>query len=209
LPHAGLEGDPSFVVWLLSAILAAWMVLSGPASHCQASGLWRWGSRAISALRLSPGRVSQVFVILVVSVLVVIGFRVQARLGRANLDPDSEANHLPPDAEAAEWIQSHTAADAVVMATHVPIVSHYSKRKVIWFYPSTNPQFLMEGILRNKVDFLIVARRQNNYYLPPDDDCFAPLLATHPNSFRSVHEGPQFKIFHVFRNDAHRIRCRA
>src|SRR5271165_3898599 len=64
LPHAGLGSDPSFVVWLLSAILAAWMVLTGAAWQSQASALLRWGSRPIRAARISPMRISQVLVIL-------------------------------------------------------------------------------------------------------------------------------------------------
>ena len=208
LPHAGLRSDPSFVVWLLSAILAAWMALAGTAWQSQASALLRWASRRIGALRISPMRISQVLVILVVAGLVVIGLRMQVKLGRANLDLNSDTNRFPPDAEAAVWIQSHTDTDAVVMARLVPTVNYYSKKKVIWFYPSTNPQLLMEGILRHKVDFVIVARRENNYYLPPDDDSFAPLLAAHPNSFRLVDEASKFKIFQVVRNDALRLGCR-
>jgi len=71
---------------------------------------------------------------------------------------------------------------------------------LIWFPPSSNPQLLMEGILRNRVNYVLVARREYNYYLPPDDDCFAPLLRAYPEAFRLVHQVPEFRIFRVVTN---------
>jgi hypothetical protein len=128
--------------------------------------------------------------------------KMQIDIGRANLDPDSAINRLTPDVEASDWVRSNTDPNAIVMARHVPIASHYSLRKVIWFPPSSNAELLMDGILKHKVDFVIVVRREKNYYLPPDDDSFAPLLAANPNTFRLVYQAPKFRIFHVFRNGA-------
>jgi hypothetical protein len=88
------------------------------------------------------------------------------------------------------------------MARHVPTVYHYSKRNVIWFPPSSNPQLLMDGILRHRVNFVLVVQRPFNYYLPPDDDCFEPLLAAYPDAFRSVYQSPKFKVFEVVKNSA-------
>jgi hypothetical protein len=77
---------------------------------------------------------------LVLAGLLVIGLRMQVILGRANLDLNSETNRFPPDAEAAEWIQSHTDPNAIIMARLVPTVNHYSKRKVIWLFGFTQPR---------------------------------------------------------------------
>jgi hypothetical protein len=86
------------------------------------------------------------------------------------------------------------------MARHVPTVFHFSDRQVVWFPMSTDPHLLMDGILRNKVDFVLVVRRPYNYYLPPDDQCFAPLVKAYPGSFHLLYENPQFSVFQVLRN---------
>ncbi len=125
------------------------------------------------------------------------GLNKQLAIGRANLDLNSATNRFPPDAEAGLWIRSHTDANAVVMAGSVPTVFHYSNRKVVWFPPSSNPQLLMQGMLRLKVDFLIVVLREFNYYHPSEKDCFAPLIAAYPDAFRLVHQAPEFRIYQV------------
>jgi hypothetical protein len=57
----------------------------------------------------------------------------------------------------------------------------------------------MDGILRNKVDFVLVVRRPYNYYLPPDDQCFTPLVKAYPGPFHLLYENPQFSVFQVLR----------
>ena len=202
LDNSGLQDEFSFVVWLPSAILAAWMILAGNEWLKPFSAFVRWFARATRALQMNPMQTSQVLALALVVVLMVTGVVKQAEIRRTNLDPNSPVNRPSADVLAAEWINSHTEPDAIVMARHVPIVYHFAKRKVIWFPPSSNPQLLMEGILSHKIDFVIVAWRKNNYYLPPDDDCFAPLWAAHPNNFRAVYQAPEFRIFQVIRNGA-------
>jgi hypothetical protein len=194
LSRGGLEDKASLLIWLLSAIFAAWMVWADTAWLTSASALLRRCFGPIGAVQISPVRILQVSGT-VVAAMVVIGLATQLKIARANLDLNSAANRFPPDAEAGVWIRSHTDANAVVMARHVPIVYHYSKRSVIWFPPNSNPQLLMEGIRRHKVDFVIVVRRQSSYYLPTDDDCFAPLLTAYPDAFRLVYQAPELRIF--------------
>ena len=201
-PNASLEDEFSFVIWLLSAILAAWMIWANTAWLTPASARIRSSFLRIGALRLSLARISQLCAMVVLAGLIIIGLTMQIQIGRTNLDPNSDTNRIPPDAEAGAWIRSHTDRDAVVMARLVPTVYHYSTRNVVWFPPSSNPQLLMEGILKHKINFVIVVRREYSYYLPADDDCFAPLLAAHPNTFRLVYQTPKFKIFQVVRNGA-------
>ncbi len=197
LPHAGLQDETSFVVWLLSAMLAAWMIWADTAWLTPASALWRRCFGPIGKPQMSPLRISQISGIVLVAGMIVIGLTTQLKIARANLDLNSATNHFPPDAEAGVWIRSHTDANAVVMARHVPTMYHYSNRNVIWFPPSSNPQLLMEGILKHKVNYLVVVRRQSSYYLPSDEDCFAPLVAAYPDAFRLVEQGSEFRIFQV------------
>jgi hypothetical protein len=197
LPHAGFQDETSVVVWLLSAIFAAWMVWADTGWTRQASGLFRWCTTPLGALRMSSLRFSQVLSLLLVACMVGKGVESQVGIGRANLDLNSETNRFPPDAEAGQWINSHTDTNAVVMARHVPMVFHYSKRNVIWFPPSSDPQLLMDGILRHKINFVIVVLRDFNYYLPSDTDCFDPLLKAYPDAFRVVDQSPVFKIYQV------------
>ncbi len=201
LPHAGLQDETSFVVWLLSAILAAWMVWADT-SWLEGLTVVRRFAGMIAGREVSLVRVAQVAALLVATSLVVVGAKSQVSIGRSNLDLGSAVNRITPDVEAGQWLGSHTDANAVVMARHVPTISHYSNRNVIWFPPSSNPQLLMDGILRHKVNFVAVVRRNYNYYLPPDDDCFGPLLAAYPDAFHSVYESPAFRVFQVAKSGA-------
>jgi len=191
LAHAAL----SFAFWVFSAILALWMIWADTRWLTSVSALVRRYSTPIGALRISPQRIAQGLSIVAVAGLIGIGLRQQLEIGQANRDPNSDSNRLRPDAEAAAWIRSNTETDAVVMARLVPTAYHYSKRKVVWFPPSSNPQLLMEGILKYKVDFIIVSRQE--HYLPPDDVCFAPLLKAYPDKFRLVYQAPLYRIFQV------------
>jgi hypothetical protein len=199
LPHAGLQDETSFVVWMLTAILAAWMVwtntswLRGITLLCRCVG--RTGWRGLSLVRIA-----QILGLVVMASLVYFGVKSQIAGARSNLNPNSTVNRLTPDAGAGEWIRSNTDTNAVVMARQVPTVYHYSNRNLIWFPPSSNPQLLMEGILRNRVNYVLVVRREYNYYLPPDDDCFTPLFKAYPEAFQLVYQVPRFRVFRVVTN---------
>jgi hypothetical protein len=85
----------------------------------------------------------------------------------------------------------------VVMARQVPLVFHYAQRKVVWFPPSSNPQLLMDGIRRLHVDFIVVVRRTFSFYLPPETDCFTPLIVAFPNAFQLETVETDFRVFRV------------
>lgn len=197
LPHAGLLDEVSFLVWLLMAILAGWLVLENTAWPGRVSALVRWCLGSRGALRIGYVRISQVFGMAVVFYLLVAGVRTQIKAGRTNLDLNSPANRLSPDAAAGAWIRLHTRPNAVVMARHVPTAYHYSERRVIWFPPSSDPHLLMEGIQKHRVDFVIVVRRESSYYLPSDEDCFSRLLNAYPEAFCLVDQALDFRIFQV------------
>ncbi len=197
MPRGGLQGEISFLTWLLSAIVAALMAWASSAWFAR-TVLWlqRFSHRQ-GALRITPMRVSQVVVGVAAIGLMMTGLAQQLALGRDNVNLHSVVNSVPADAKAGMWIASHTDSNAVIMARHVPTAYHYSGRRVVWFPPSSNPQLLIEGIRRLKVDYVVVVHRQDSYYLPPDDDCFAPLLAAYPDAFRLVFQTPEFRIFLV------------
>jgi hypothetical protein len=200
LPHAGYQDETSFTFWLLSAIIAVWMAWADTAWLKPVSGLRRFFEQT-ERYRIGSLGLQHVLGVTVLALLMFQGFKTQLAIGRSNLDLNSSVNRLSPDAEAGSWIRSNSDATAVVMARHVPTVFHYSGRPVVWFPMSTDPQLLMDGILRNKVDFVLVVRRAFNYYLPPDDDCFAPLLKAYPNAFHLVYQTSNFSVFQVVRND--------
>ena len=196
----GCRTRPPLLIWLVSAILAAWMIWADTAWLTYPSALLRRWFKPVTTPQLSPQRISQISGLVLAGGLIVIGLTTQLKIARANLDLNSATNRFSADGEAGVWVGSHTDENAVVMARHVPIVYHYSKRSVVWFPPSSDPELLMEGIRTHKVNYLIVVHRQDNYYLPSDDDCFAPLLKAHPDAFRLVNQAPDFKIFQVVRN---------
>ena len=135
--------------------------------------------------------------------LICIGLTFDTRIAQENLRlSDSHATEstgpselLPVDVEAGLWLRSHTGDQAVVMARSWPTVSHYADRKVIWFPPISDPNQLLDGILRHRVDYVVVSTHENPYYLPDDDYCFAHLLLNHGREFHLVLQRPNLRIF--------------
>jgi len=172
----------TFVTWLLSALVAAWFVR---------------GQRWSFTPSWFPRRSAQVVAAGLVIGLIVTGLTQQVPYMIGNADAGAVWNLPPPDAKAGLWVASHTDTNAVVMARHIPTVFHYSGRRVVWFPPSTDPQLLMEGVRRLKVEYVIVTHREGSYYLPSDDDCFAPLLAAYPHALRLLFQSWEFRVFQV------------
>jgi hypothetical protein len=200
-PHAGLQDETSFVVWILSALLAVRMLWDEKSWQATASSVRDWFSRPLSSSRVSPMRISWFLAIGGVVVLTAVGLFMQVAVARRNLDLNSQTNANPPDVQAAQWIHSHTAENAIIMARHVPVIYHHANREVVWFPPSSDSKLLMEGIQRHRIDYVIAVSREDSYYLPPDDDCLASLLAAYPGALRLVQSGPEFRIFQRTSND--------
>jgi hypothetical protein len=195
ITHAGLQDETSLAVWTLSGILAGWMVWKGPAWMDSFGRLGNRLSLLIGLLRLSPGSLAKALGAAVVTGLIFIGVLEQVNMRRANLDLNSAQHNPPAEVEAAFWVREHTEPHAVVMARQVPITYHYSERTMVWFPPSSNPQILMEGIRKYNVNYVILIRRKLSYFLPPEEDCFAPLLANYGSEFRLVADTPKYQIF--------------
>ena len=98
---------------------------------------------------------------------VAIGIAGEIRLGLDNLAFDVTAVPSYPDIEAGQWLRVNTADTAVVMARQVAVVYHYSRRRVIWFPPISEPRTLMDGIHKHGVQFVVVNRRRPTYWFPP------------------------------------------
>jgi hypothetical protein len=164
-PYVELKNQLSFAVWLLSAVLSAWIVSRNTGGLKPASAVVLSWSRSTAAARINGQRLLHTLALGVVVCLIFFGLTMQLKEARANLDPNSIANRSA-DADARAWIRSNTDLATIVMARQVPSVHHFSQRKVVWFPPSSNPYLLMKGIVEHKVNLLVVVR-ENYYYLPP------------------------------------------
>jgi hypothetical protein len=183
--------------WVILAATSAWVAWIGSDRYSDAlATLLLWLEKRVT-IRSKSLTVVQIGGVLVVAPLLVVGTAQEIGMGRENLKFDVTKQRSYPDIAAAQWIGAHTASTVVVMARQLDVVYHYSRRKVVWFPPLSNSQLLMDGIRNHKVNFLIVTSRKVSYWLPPDQDCFEPLVSSYPRAFRLVHEGPQFRIFEV------------
>ena len=68
---------------------------------------------------------------------------------------------------------------------------------MVWFPPSSNAQILMEGIRKYNVNYVILIRRKQSYFLPPEEDCFASVLANHGREFRLVADTPKYQVYRM------------
>jgi hypothetical protein len=146
---------------------------------------------------LSANRVLASVGLLLLFAHVAFAFKSDLQVARQNLSPLPEQAEMRLDIDAARWISAHTDGSAIIMARYVPTVFHYSQRKTIWFAPISTPAILMDGIRRHSVDYVIVVQRKYHYYLPPEAECFAPLLRAYPASFTLVEEKTDYQIFRV------------
>ena len=138
----------------------------------------------------------QVFGMGMVVILTALGVAMQVKIGLANYRFDLKADGSYPNIEAAEWIRSHTAPSAIVMARKEDLVFHYGERKVIWFPPSRDPKVLMEGIRKYNVRYVVVDE-EDTYWRPGVPQCFKELSRAYPGEFQLVHQGPHNRIFFV------------
>jgi hypothetical protein len=197
--HGGLQARVSFAVWMLSGILAGCLAWKGSGWMDSVAPLANRILPLISALRISPRGIAQLLGGSLVAGLFILGVADQLEIRRGNLDLASAQHRVPSDLEAALWVREHTESNAVVMARQVPITYHYSGREMVWFPPSSNPQILMEGIRKYKVNYVILIRRKQSYFLPPEEDCFAAMLAQNANAFRLVAETSGYRIYETGR----------
>jgi hypothetical protein len=88
------------------------------------------------------------------------------------------------------------------MARQMDVVYHYSRRKVVWFPPISDPELLMRGIIDHHVQFIVIEERGSDdekYWIPDAKTCFARLTARYPEEFALVQQGPGEAIYSVVR----------
>jgi len=196
--HAGgVQLKVSAAIWIICWMASIAMLFrkSNPLSWLVAFFTDRQSEERLFGM--SPDTALRSVGVLVLFSHVALALAADRALAGENVHPRAEKSGMNSDIEAAQWIASHTEADAVVMARHVPIVFHHSHRKIIWFPPITNAATLMEGIQRNGVNYVVVVRRQNSYYLPPEADCFREVRKAYPAKFVSVFQTEGYQIFRV------------
>ncbi|HKV64729.1 MAG TPA: hypothetical protein VJO16_22685 [Candidatus Acidoferrum sp.] len=193
--HFGFQGAVSLAAWVISGILAAYMIWKGSRWLEPAERIGNWFSQWKAASNIRARVAAQVVGAILVASLIVMGVAEQLEMRRDNLDLASPMHGLTHDVEAALWVRNHTPPHAVVMARLVPTTYHHSGREMVWFPPSSNVQILMDGIRKYKVNYVVLIHRRQSYFLPPEEDCFAAVLAANANAFRLVTETPSFRIY--------------
>ena len=190
-----LEPKLSAIFWVVAFIGSASMLLFR--SSKQASVLASFRQRLGSPMWVKTKWVAvpRTVGVVIVAALIIVGIAQQVALGRDNLSFDMTKQSAYGDVAAGRWIAANTASNAIVMARQTSVVYHYSKRKVIWFPPSSDPQILMEGIRKHKVQFIILSERLYSYWLPPESIPFEALSRLYPHDFQLVHDEPLFKIY--------------
>jgi hypothetical protein len=193
-------------VWLVSGLWAAWMAYTGrpPAFIVSSADPSKWLSRPSALFGLGPWRAVQYGLGALLTMLVGLGLAAEVSMARENvalpdirLTKNTAASPMAADIEAATWIRSHTSLDSIVMARHLPLVYHYSERKLVWFPPSSNPVILMQGVIRHNVNYVVVIEHKHPYYLPDDDYCFDKLLEKYADAFQVVFQDSNIRIFKV------------
>jgi len=192
-----LQAALGAIFWALATIASAWIAWTK--SDRLAATFDRLVSLSEERFSIEGRSLSflQISGIIVFAVLLGVGLVNQWSIGRDNLVFDVTKERSYPDIEAARWIQSHTRDTAVVMARQFNVVYHYSRHKVVWFPPLSNPRILMEGIRKYNVEVVIVTKRKVSYWLPPEEDCFQSFLKAYPGAFDLVYETPRFGIFEL------------
>jgi len=193
----GVQSKFSAAFWFAGALFCVWVIRMNrlPVMLSQLSErpvLLRQipiGSLSITLLHMSVLGLSVLLVVRAVSKDIPIV--------RTNLAFEEERFGLLPDIVAAKWIRLHTDPRDVIAARHVPLVFHYSQRKVIWFAPIVRSQVLMEGFRRLGIRYVVVIDRDSSYYLPPDEVCFDMVQKAYPNAFRMAAQIGQARIYEV------------
>jgi hypothetical protein len=183
-------------LWLISAGCALWMAYSGRSifSIEGLSSLGRWLKERLGGGRISPLHMALYAGWVIATGLVLFGVVMEARVARENL---SAGEISVPDVEAGLWLRVHTAPDSVVMARDSGTVHHYAEKKSVWFAPISDPDVLLDGVVRHGVDYVVVVKHAQPYYLPDDDYCFDRLWAVHAENFQLVMHKDKLRIFKV------------
>jgi hypothetical protein len=188
-----LQPVAATLFWLLVAAGGFVMIRTQPAQAIPDRGLGRLGRLAQTAtpplLRLAA--------ITALAFLVVTGTAQAVAIGRQNMTPVLANQSGYPMIEAAEWIRTHEPPSSVVMARDVEFIFHFTRGRVVWFPPISDPKVLMDGIRRHEVNVILVVHHVDNYWLPSEVACFQSLLRSYGDAFRLVYRGIDSWVYEV------------
>lgn len=194
---SGVQSKLSAAFWFAASVFSVWMIYRNRLPNM----LSQLPERPVFSKRISVGPLSLPFLQLgalaLVCLLVARAISQDIPITRANLAFEEERYGRLPDVVAANWIREHTDPQAVIAARHVPLVYHYSQRRVIWLAPILDPQVVMEGLRRLNIRYIIVVDRDFSYYLPPDEVCFDIVQGAYPSAFRLEAQLGQARIYQV------------
>jgi hypothetical protein len=192
-PHNKVHEECSIAVGLASMAFAVWAICRNSFRRLSVPQIPAFNSFFGSF----SAQLAETLAVVLVMGLALKGLATQVELGRTNLDPSSIAREIPTEARAGAWLRANTGINAIIMARHVPLASHYTARRIVWFPPSSDPELLLRGIASNNVNFVLVVRRKSSYYLPAEEVCFQRLLRAHPSGFRLAGTAEDFQVFEV------------
>jgi hypothetical protein len=205
--NADLSEELMVSLWLISAACAAWMAVVGQSIFSVEAlpRVRKWLRHPLDLWGASPLHLLRYTGYLCLTSVLLIGIASDMRIARENLNTTDQFNAQrtgviemqPPEVEAGLWLRSHAPPDSVVMARHWPTVRHSAGGKSVWFPPISDPDVLLEGIVKHGVDYVVVVKHGEPYYLPDDDYCFDRLLAVHEGNFRLVLQKGNLRIFKV------------
>jgi hypothetical protein len=196
----GMQSKLSIFFWLVLSAFAILTLWRSPSLSGHSIRLRQWLFK--ETLWARELRVSNIkgIALAIAFAAVVIGLLMQIDIGRENLRFDYMRF---TDVRAAQYVNLHTDRNAIIMAGHAATVYYYTRRRVIWFPPISNPEVLMDGIRRHKVNFIVVIDRTQQYWLPPERDCFQGLSKKYPEAFHLVYHDPEFDIYEVSNETSH------
>jgi len=134
---------------------------------------------------------------LLFSIRLVYGLAGELEVARLNSFPDIYNQPFLTDVQAAQWIRLHEPVDSIVMARKQDLLFHYTRDRVVWFPPISNPQVLMEGIRRHHISLVVVVKRREGYWLPTEEACFKALVRAYPAGFELLHAEDGYCVFKV------------
>jgi hypothetical protein len=190
----GLQLKVMCIFWLTLALRAIFMSWNGFSRLVDRRSKWQGLFRGKTSTDLFQPRSWPA--LLVIFPVVAAGILIQVQEARGNLQGEY-MTYGTTDAEAARYVDLHTAKSAIVMARHTDLIYYYTKRHVVWFPPISDAHVLMDGIRKHKVEFIIVVERDLSAWLPGEYECFQGLLTKYPDAFNLVYSGPKFKVFEV------------
>jgi hypothetical protein len=203
--NQGLQDKISVVFWLVSGIFCLGLLRKD--AFASRFGLRKWQTLVSRTFSLRGLRVGcgQFLAVLTAAYLICDGVTMNISMARQNLVSGVNAFQNAPEIQAARWIKLHTNPDVVVASRHTGLLYHYSRRKVVWFPPITDPRILMKGFRDHHIEYVVIVIRKFSYYRPSEADCFDLLDKEYPKNFHLVEKNGNLRIYEVLATFTDRV----